>query len=426
MADMNGDGLQDIVYVKPGDIRYWPGRGDGSWGTGTLGSCTDGFAENTYIAMKTPPEFSDSEEGGIRIDDVNGDGLDDLVQVRFDAVDIWLNVDGTGWTPNRHVIQGVQPAQGPLWAKKVRTLDINGSGTCDILWGEANNYRYMDLSGGNRPWLLTHVANGLGKTTDIEYDSSTNRMLGDALFDPYAGASHPWRSLLPMPVLLVTKVTEHDNLNLATHAAGDYVKRYTYWTGVYDGRQREYRGFYLAREYTDADRNNPTSVLNNNYYTCTCSNSFDPIRAAIATDPTEMPDPCTPAGAWQDNPHEALKGLFLFGDTIDATNIPTDTTKNPVVISSKEHTYRLRKLYAGLDGRGVYHAFESISRTYQYDTANFVWQQPSLPPIPHVEAEYTLGQVVPTYAFSQVQRTMTAVTVQKRPLRDYLRHTTDP
>src|SRR5262249_60599479 len=104
LADMNGDGLSDIVYLAAGDVRYWPGRGDGSWGTGALGACTSGLAPNTFIAMNGAPSYSDVNASGIRIDDVNADGLDDLVQVRFDAVDIWLNLDGIRWTPQRHTI----------------------------------------------------------------------------------------------------------------------------------------------------------------------------------------------------------------------------------------------------------------------------------------------------------------------------------
>src|SRR5690606_14053188 len=32
LADMNGDGIVDIVRVRRGEILYWPGRGNGYWG----------------------------------------------------------------------------------------------------------------------------------------------------------------------------------------------------------------------------------------------------------------------------------------------------------------------------------------------------------------------------------------------------------
>src|SRR5207253_7590064 len=96
LADMNGDGLTDIVKTSPGRIEYWPGRGNGLWGTGHLDDCPAGaFGTNRQVVMSSSPHYSDPNGSALRLDDVNGDGLDDLVQVRFQEVDIWLNVDGS-------------------------------------------------------------------------------------------------------------------------------------------------------------------------------------------------------------------------------------------------------------------------------------------------------------------------------------------
>ncbi len=60
LADMNGDGLVDIVKMSKGDIRYWPGRGNGLWGTGALDTCAAGtFGQGREIAMAQSPEYSD-------------------------------------------------------------------------------------------------------------------------------------------------------------------------------------------------------------------------------------------------------------------------------------------------------------------------------------------------------------------------------
>ncbi len=348
LADMNGDGLTDIVYVNRGDIRYWPGRGDGSWGTGALGTCSNGFAENTYVPMASSPEYSDPDGSGLHLDDVNGDGLDDLVQVRIDGVDIWLNVDGAGFTAQRHTIQGVQPAQGPLWATKVRIADVNGSGTRDILWGEGGKYRYIDLLGGTRPWVLTHVDNGLGKTTDIGYGSSTDMMLAaDA-------AGTPWQSRAPMGLQVVTSSTERDNLEMIGRPAGEYVTEYVYRDAVYDGRQREFRGFRSAIATRWGDSNSPTSSTASQFALGECADDEPP--------PAGLASVCAPAGRWADNPREALKGLPIeteqYGD--DGTYFTTG-----------HQTYTLRKLYDGLDGRAVRVAFASQSDTWKYDVAAF-------------------------------------------------------
>src|SRR5690606_27857696 len=35
LADMNGDGITDIVRMRRGRVVYWPGRGEGVWGEGS-------------------------------------------------------------------------------------------------------------------------------------------------------------------------------------------------------------------------------------------------------------------------------------------------------------------------------------------------------------------------------------------------------
>src|SRR5262249_19603224 len=149
------------------------------------------FGQGREIAMANGPQFSDPSSSALRVDDVNGDGLDDLVQVRFTDIDVWLNVDGTSWT-QRHVIANAPPEASYL--DRVRLADINGSGTRDIVWGDGNAYKYIDLSGGKQPWVLTRVANGLGKTTDVEYGTSTQQMLAAE------ASGQPWANKAPMPI----------------------------------------------------------------------------------------------------------------------------------------------------------------------------------------------------------------------------------
>ena len=133
LADMNGDGLTDIVRVRKGDIRYWPGRGDGTFGTGPIGCAGGTFSDNSYVQMLDSPQYTNTDGLGLHLDDVNGDGTSDLVQVRFDGVDMWLNVDGSGWG-DRQILSGT-PASPPPYQNRVRIVDLNGSGTRDIVCG---------------------------------------------------------------------------------------------------------------------------------------------------------------------------------------------------------------------------------------------------------------------------------------------------
>jgi RHS repeat-associated protein len=372
IGDMNGDGLADIVRIHQGEIFYWPGRGNGFWGTGSKDDCAGGgFGSNRHIAMATSPRYSDPNGSELRLDDVNGDGLDDLVQVRFQDVDVWLNVDGTSWTP-RHVINGTPAA--PSFQNRVRVADINGSGTRDILWGDGLNYRYIDLAGGARPWVLTRVENGLGKSTDLEYSTSTALMLAAEK------AGQPWTSKAPMPIHVVTKVTESDNLNLIGRPAGKYVTTYSYRDPVYDGRQREFRGFRTARATRVGDANSPTSSTESTFLLGECKDEEPPAGG--------VPSPCTFEGRWRDNPREALKGLPVTSDTFD---------EKGTYLSTAHHTYRLRDLYKGLDGRVVRHAFEVATDNFLYDTSSNDHAVTHVP-LRDVEVERDPPEAIPTTA----------------------------
>ncbi|MGH7285758.1 MAG: toxin TcdB middle/N-terminal domain-containing protein, partial [Polyangiaceae bacterium] len=366
VADMNGDGFPDIVRLRPGDVRYWPGRGNGFWGTGDPSTCPgDSFGQGRDISMAAGPQFGIVESADLLdLEDVNGDGLDDLVKVNFNEVDVYLNVDGIGWT-GRHIIANAPP-NGTV-TNRVRITDINGSGTRDILWGDGNDYKYMDLSGGQRPWVLTSAANGLGKTTAITYATSTDQMLAAAR------AGTPWQSTSPVVSHMVASVTTRDNLGVVGHADGAYQTSYTYRDPVYDGRQREFRGFRTADVIRVGDVNSPTSTQETTFLLGECKD--EPGGPAIS--------PCTPQGLWEDNPREALKGRALTSESFDTTG---------TYLSTSHTTYRLRHLYSGADGREVRAAFASQSDSYLYDTASFT-SAVSTTPTTDVELESSLGAV---------------------------------
>ena len=357
LADMNGDGLPDIVRVRRGDIRYWPGRGNGVWGTGEPSDCTKGtFSSNGFIFM-AGPQYSDIDGTSLRMDDVNGDGLDDLVQVRYDAVDIWLNVDGKSWT-DRHIIAGTP--KSPSYANRVRLVDVNGSGTRDILWATAKSYQYIDLEDGQKSFLLTHVENGLGKSTDIEYTTSTAEMLAadslrkcDLAADAQLLATNPWVCAwtikMPTVAYMVKRVTDSDNLPVAGAAAGKYITEYQYRDPLFEGRQREFRGFTRARSKRIGDVNSPSDYTESAFLLGECEDET----------PGDGLDDCSLSERWRDNPREALKGLPIFTEKYD---------EKGAYLSTDSSTYRLRELFLGLDGRRVRQAFESAKKTVVYDT----------------------------------------------------------
>jgi RHS repeat-associated protein len=371
IAEMNGDGIPDIVRMRRGDIHYWPGRGNGVWGTGKRDDCpANSFANGREITMTESPEYSDIDGVSLRIDDVNGDGLDDLVQVRYADVDIWLNVDGTSWT-KRHMVRDTPPS--PSHAERVHLVDINGSGTRDILWGRAGNFSYIDLQGGRKPWLLSRVENGLGKSTDLEYSTSTEEMLTAAAFggncDPAKKPwASPWCSKMPTVAHVVKRVIESDNLKVAGQPRAQYITEYDYRDPVFEGRQREFRGFKKARARRLGDANSPTDITESTFLLGECKDDV----------PDDGTNGCDPSERYRDNPREALKGLPVLTEKYD---------ERGVYLSTEATTYRLRRLYEGLDGREVRHAFETGKRTLLYDTALGASSSSNTTPQPSIELE---------------------------------------
>ena len=371
LADMNGDGVVDIVRMRPGQLLYWPGRGNGYFGTGDRTDCGEyGYSQDRHVAMADAPFFTHSDAAALRVDDVNGDGLDDLVQVRFDGVDVWLNSNGIAWA-ERRIIDGTPAAQNG--ASRVRLVDINGSGTRDLLWGDGYQYRYIDLQGGARPRLLSTIDSGVGKTTVIEYESSTEQMLRARRTDPDGVG---WTRKMPLVTQVVKRHIDRDNLgDVAGLHAREYITEYTYRNPVYDGQQREFRGFSRTDTRNVGDANSPTSVTISAFLLGEC----------VDEDEGDAVDTCAVSERWRDNPREALKGLELLSETRDESHVFYNTTHN---------RYRLRRLYSGLDGRDVRHAFKEYSTTLLYDHSPFVETPDATIELPAVVVEIEPGQVL--------------------------------
>jgi RHS repeat-associated protein len=343
VGDMNGDGLPDLVRLRSGQVMYWPGRGNGFWGSGVRDGCPAGtFGQTQHVLMQNAPRFGVAQGGSLLLSDVNGDGLSDVVEVRFNDVDIYLNDNAVNWTA-RHTLSDV-PVR-PNVQSPVRLVDMNGSTTVDVLWGQAREYRYVDLTGGIRPHLIKRTRNGLGKTTEYEYSTSARLML------EAARAGTAWSSAMPLVVPVVTRTTVRDNLNVLGRRGGSYTTEYAYRDPVYEGRQREFRGFRSAETRQVGDANSPTSTSRSTFLLGECEIAQNGL------------DVCSPADRWQDNWREALKGLPAVVETFDELGTYLSTTHS---------AYELRQLYAGRDGRRVSTAFPVAQDTLLYDAASFV------------------------------------------------------
>jgi RHS repeat-associated protein len=166
--------------------------------------------------------------------DLDGTGCADLVYVRADQVAFWFNQSGNTWS-ERHVVSGTPFTPT---AAGLDFADIFGTGTATLVWSRnlgaipGGNYFALDFCGGVKPYLLVVVDNGLGAITRTTYVPSTLFALDDA------AAGTPWCTALPFPVHVVAKVETIDLVSRCRHTTS-----YTYHHGFFDGHEREFRGF---------------------------------------------------------------------------------------------------------------------------------------------------------------------------------------
>lgn len=221
LADMSGDGLNDMVLLHNGRIDYWPNLGYGKFGQ--------------RITMADAPHLPyNFDPARLFLTDVDGSGCADLVYVDFDCVYFWFNRSGNGWSA-QHVVHGT-----PLTTNNtaVQFADIYGTGTAALLWSYPHsqfpnqNYKVLDFCGGRKPYLLIEMDNHLGATTRVQYASSTKFCLADE------AENRPWVSKLPFPVQVVEKIEVIDHISQTK-----LVTAYQYHHGYFDGREREFRGF---------------------------------------------------------------------------------------------------------------------------------------------------------------------------------------
>ena len=215
IADVNGDGLQDVV-LGPDESGNWyvlrsTGTGfvnDGAWITGADAEWyggTDGIRPmdvngdglqdiemgpdangNWYVLLSTGKSFVDAGAwatgkyvgyvGGrnrIYATDTNGDGLQDLI-MGPDANGNWnvLRSNGSSFVDDGTVLTG---AYGN-WtgdASITRAMDVNGDGLKDIVLGPDSSGNWYQVTSNPANERITAINNGLATTT-LSYLPMTN------------------------------------------------------------------------------------------------------------------------------------------------------------------------------------------------------------------------------------------------------------
>jgi RHS repeat-associated protein len=279
LIDLDGDGLTDIlhsgtqlqaVFNDPDPRLAWQRAAFGSVGGNVdladprirLADMTgDGLSDlvvlrsgnvaywpnlghgrwGAKVTMRHSPRLPDGyDPARLVLCDVDGDGVTDLVYVDSGRVLVWGNRAGGEWTPQPVVVSGT-PAS-PTGA--ARPTDLTGTGMSGLLFGRAPDgsgrpdLLFLDFTGGRKPYLLTTVDNNRGATITIGYGSSTEEYLRDRT-DPV----NRWRTTLPFPVHVVARIESAD-----AFSHGRLTTLFRYHHGYWDGLEREFRGFAMVEQ----------------------------------------------------------------------------------------------------------------------------------------------------------------------------------
>jgi RHS repeat-associated protein len=240
LADMNGDGLPDLVSIVSERLVYFPNRG------------LRGFGDEV-VFNNTPDTLYQIEQA--RLADMNNDGRSDLVYLNGEHTEIWLNLGpdrqnhGQARFSEKNTIK---PAHS-LSQQQVRLVDINGNGSTDIVWyspGELDDtYYYAELFPVEQPHQLKSFSNGIGSTTTLFYGSLADEMIRDRQ------AGNVWEHNVPVTMQVLKRIEVDDGIGGPVQ-----VTQFDYHNGFYHSQEKEFRGFADSEETRVGDVTAPSLI----------------------------------------------------------------------------------------------------------------------------------------------------------------------
>jgi RHS repeat-associated protein len=222
LADMNGDGLQDPVeLLGGGQLRFRLNLGRGKWSdwqSVTIG----GLGEASLLAAD--------------LDDINGDGLADLVVVSGNSLQYALNRNAARFDPPVTVSGDAVNGSVPERTDQTTVLyaDMNGNGSDDVVWISSNGHvQFLDLF-PVKPNLLARVENGIGMVQTVTYGTALAEFARDS----------QWAYRLNNAMNLVKRLDTWVTLTGKDGGQGLHeVHEFGYRDGYYDGGEKQFRGF---------------------------------------------------------------------------------------------------------------------------------------------------------------------------------------
>ena len=361
LADMNGDGLVDIVRIRNNDVCYWPNMGYGKFGA--------------KISMGNSPllaNYKDFNPIYLKLVDISGTGASDIIYLGQNKFRAWINLSGNAFS---EVIE-IDPFMSTESPNKIDVIDILGNGTPSLVWSSTmpkysnSTIKYIDLMGGKKPYIMNSYKNNLGMETKIFYKSSTQYYLEDKK------QGKEWITKLPFPVQCVSKINITDSVS-----ESDFTNIYKYHHGYYDYDENEFRGFGMVEQidsesYEDEFYQKP--VLTKTWYHVgaylECENSLNPYEYEYYKN-TEIEEYKLPHTTINIDKNElsfkeikeavrSCKGKILRQEVYSIDG--SDKEKHPYTVTSKNYKVNLIS-HINNNKYAIFSISESESITYNYE-----------------------------------------------------------
>ncbi|WP_194165876.1 SpvB/TcaC N-terminal domain-containing protein [Shewanella sp. YLB-07] len=216
-SDMLGAGQAQLIEVDEGSVRCWPNLGQGR------------FGEAITLSW---PGVENFQPGRLYLVDIDGSGANDLIYAQTDKLTVFCNQSGNGFAAGLDLFlpEGVRFDD----TCQLTFDDLQGTGGMAVLLSVPHlapaHYR-LTLSAA-KPYLLNQLDNQCGAVSQVTYRHSGQEWLDEKTHTPQAHCT------LPIPLYLVKQLTQVDTIT-----GNQLTQHFVYRQGLYDGLEREYRGF---------------------------------------------------------------------------------------------------------------------------------------------------------------------------------------
>ncbi|MEX2307778.1 MAG: SpvB/TcaC N-terminal domain-containing protein [Pirellulales bacterium] len=170
LADLSGDGLTDLVRIRNGEVCYWPNLGYGQFGAKVTMDHAPHFDHPDQFDHRRIRLADIDGSGTTDIIYLHRDG----VRLYFNqSGNSWSKPQHLNVFPRLDDLVSIVPADllGNGTACLVWSSPLPGDARRQM--------RYVDLMGGQKPHLLIKTVNNLGAETRVEYAPSTKFYLQD-------------------------------------------------------------------------------------------------------------------------------------------------------------------------------------------------------------------------------------------------------